>query len=205
MIILPWTGLLPSSCPLGLYHHVLLQLLHLSAANIHEWHLHLFSSQQIPVPESIKWIVCNKIGQHGLNSPKTRWNWVNSSSTTKLCYSEGMERLLTSYKQLLPSKVVTKRRFWDKLFFFKNLGNKFQRKKITGGGVRWRQSKIWTILASGLTYSTICFTLVLAAPALPTFTVMGFTRALSAKFCIFLGMVAENSSVCLWPWNKWKS
>jgi len=47
-----------------------------------------------------------------------------------------MERLLTSYKQLLPSKVVTKRRFWDKLFFFKNLGNKFQRKKITGGGVR---------------------------------------------------------------------
>ena len=42
----------------------------------------------------------------------------------------------------------------------------------------------------------------LAAPALPTFTVTGFTRALLAKFWIFLGIVAENSNVCLCPWNK---
>ena len=39
----------------------------------------------------------------------------------------------------------------------------------------------------------------LAAPALPTFTVMGSMRALSAKALIFIGMVAENMRVCLWP------
>ena len=37
-----------------------------------------------------------------------------------------------------------------------------------------------------------------AAPARPTLTVMGSTRALSAKALIFTGMVAENISVCLW-------
>lgn len=42
----------------------------------------------------------------------------------------------------------------------------------------------------------------LAAPALPTLIVMGLTRALLAKFWIFLGIVALNSSVCLWPWMK---
>ena len=38
-----------------------------------------------------------------------------------------------------------------------------------------------------------------AAPARPTFTVMGLTSAEVAKFWIFLGIVAENSRVCLWP------
>lgn len=40
-----------------------------------------------------------------------------------------------------------------------------------------------------------------AAPALPTLIVTGFTSAERAKFCIFLGIVAENSSVCLWPYK----
>lgn len=39
----------------------------------------------------------------------------------------------------------------------------------------------------------------LAAPARPTLMVTGFTRALLAKFCIFLGMVALKSRVCRWP------
>lgn len=36
----------------------------------------------------------------------------------------------------------------------------------------------------------------LAAPARPTLIVTGFTKALLAKFCIFLGMVALKSRVC---------
>jgi len=38
-----------------------------------------------------------------------------------------------------------------------------------------------------------------AAPARPTLMVTGFTRADLAKFWIFLGIVAENSSVWRWP------
>lgn len=45
----------------------------------------------------------------------------------------------------------------------------------------------------------------LAAPARPTLIVMGFTRALLAKFWIFLGIVALKSSVCLWPLMKKRS
>lgn len=44
-----------------------------------------------------------------------------------------------------------------------------------------------------------CMTSRLAAPARPTLIVTGFTRALLAKFCIFLGMVALKSRVCRWP------
>lgn len=42
-------------------------------------------------------------------------------------------------------------------------------------------------------------TFIDAAPALPTFIVTGLTRADLAKFCIFLGIVAENNNVCLCP------
>ena len=90
---------------------------------------------------------------------------------------------------------------------------------LTGGGVFWRHSSKYTILASSLTYSTsyketvfiysasfllLEFTLncergdgghtwmtsKLAAPALPTLMVIGLTSALLAKFWIFLGIVA---------------
>jgi hypothetical protein len=46
-----------------------------------------------------------------------------------------------------------------------------------------------------------CMTFMDAAPARPTFIVTGFTRADLAKFCIFLGIVAENKSVWRWPWT----
>lgn len=41
-----------------------------------------------------------------------------------------------------------------------------------------------------------CTTSRLAAPARPTLMVMGFTRALLAKFWIFLGIVALKRRVC---------
>lgn len=44
-----------------------------------------------------------------------------------------------------------------------------------------------------------CTTSRLAAPARPTLMVMGFTRALLAKFWIFLGIVALKRRVCRWP------
>ena len=44
-----------------------------------------------------------------------------------------------------------------------------------------------------------CTTSRLAAPARPTLMVIGFTRALLAKFWIFLGMVALKRRVCRWP------
>src|SRR6218665_2419377 len=73
---------------------------------------------------------------------------------------------------------------------------------VTGGGVFWRHLRICIIFSSCFTCSTSCLTSRLAAPARPTFTVIGFTRALRAKFWIFFGIVAENNSVCLCPCKK---
>ena len=52
----------------------------------------------------------------------------------------------------------------------------------TGGGVFCKLINRWGMRDSGLTYSTSWMILVLAAPARPTFTVTGLTRALFAKF-----------------------
>jgi hypothetical protein len=48
-------------------------------------------------------------------------------------------------------------------------------------------------------------TFIEAAPARPTLIVTGLTRAERAKFCIFFGIVAENSRVCLCPCATIKS
>ena len=72
----------------------------------------------------------------------------------------------------------------------------------TGGGDFWRTFNRWMTFASCFTHSTSWMTSRLAAPARPTFTVTGFTRALRAKFWIFFGIVAENSSVWRWAWGQ---
>mmetsp|Transcript_39050 Transcript_39050/g.84961 ORF Transcript_39050/g.84961 Transcript_39050/m.84961 type:complete len:217 (-) Transcript_39050:1306-1956(-) len=74
----------------------------------------------------------------------------------------------------------------------------FSQNTSTGGGVFCRHSSRYTSFASCFTYSTSWMTSRLAAPARPTLQMTGSTRAVSANFRIFMGMVALKRSVCRW-------
>mmetsp|Transcript_18676 Transcript_18676/g.37991 ORF Transcript_18676/g.37991 Transcript_18676/m.37991 type:complete len:225 (-) Transcript_18676:16-690(-) len=122
-----------------------------------------------------------------------------ATSTSALPFLKALVACSRSSCDFPPCELTASQPLRSRYSWMSSTSALFSQKMSAGGAVFCRHSSRYTIRASCFTYSTSWITSRFAAPARPTLTTTGLTRAERAKFWMCWGIVAEKRRDWRWP------